>query len=235
VARGSKTPPSSSPVPTADAGRRARRSSPSAIAADELARAAGPERAPKLGQRLAEATRAFERERYPEARTLLRPLAERSATRAPAVREFYGLILYRMGKWAEAARELEAFRALTGSTEQNPVLADCERALRHWDRVDELWDELRAASPSAELVAEGRIVAAGARADRGDVAGAIRLLEAGSKSPRRLRPHDLRLLYALADLRERAGDVPAARLLFQRVAAANPDFADVGIRLRTLR
>ncbi len=50
-------------------------------------------------------------------------------------------------------------------------------------RVDELWDELRQASPSAELVVEGRIVMAGMMADRGDLPGAIRLLEQGWKLP----------------------------------------------------
>ena len=83
-----------------------------------------------------------------------------------AARELYGLTLYRQGKWRAAAKQLEAFRLLTGSTEQHPVLADCYRALGQDAKVDELWDELRAASPSAELVVEGRIVVAGMLADR---------------------------------------------------------------------
>jgi tetratricopeptide (TPR) repeat protein len=150
------------------------------------------------------------------------------------VRELYGLTLYRLGHWKLAAVELEAFRTLTGSTEQHPVLADCYRALKRYREVDELWDELRAASPSAELVAEGRIVAAGALADRGDFAGAARLLEAGLKA-KRLKPHHVRVLYVLADVVERAGDVPRARQLFRRVATADPEFADVQSRVRALR
>src|SRR5438477_4840358 len=132
-------------------------------------------RAAKAEQRLMEAARAFERERYKDAARMLRTLAE-EAPGAASVRELYGLALYRLGRWADAARELEAFRKQTGSVEQHPVLADCHRALRHWRSVDRLWAELREASPSAALVTEGRIVAAGARADQGDVAGAIRLL-----------------------------------------------------------
>ena len=38
------------------------------------------------------------------------------------------------------------------------------RAQARWADVDELWQELREASPSGELVTEGRIVAAGAQA-----------------------------------------------------------------------
>ena len=48
---------------------------------------------------------------------------------------------------------------------------------------------------------------AGSLADRGDVKGAIRLLEQGWKFPKRAKVHHLRRAYALADLYERAGDV----------------------------
>jgi len=150
------------------------------------------------------------------------------------VRELLGLTLYRMERWRQAAAELEAYRQLTGSVDQNPVLADCYRAMRRWGKVDELWEELKAASPSAELVAEGRIVAAGARADRGDLRGALALLEAANAVPRRVREHHLRLWYVLADLYDRAGDVPHARTLFQRIRTVDPDFADVADRLRSL-
>jgi len=207
---------------------------PAPEVAAELDKAVGPTSAPKLGQRLAEATKAYERERYTEARKLLKPLAERAPGSA-AVRELHGLTLYRLGNWRLAATELEAFRTLSRSTEQHPVLADCYRALRRYGAVAELWDELRTASPSAELVAEGRIVAAGALADRGDVNGAIRLLEAGMRPAKRLKPHHVRMLYVLADLVERAGDIPRARQLFRRVADAEPDFVDVQSRLRALR
>jgi hypothetical protein len=42
------------------------------------------------------------------------------------------------------------------------------------------------------------------------------------------------MAYALADLYERAGDVPQARELFSRVAASEPDFVDVQERLHAL-
>ncbi|MGQ0617487.1 MAG: tetratricopeptide repeat protein [Acidimicrobiia bacterium] len=232
---GAATGPRPASTTAPDKGATRSRRLPAAIAAveDELGRAAGAGPALKLGQRLAEATRAYERDRFPEARTLLGPVAKR-APGVPAVRELFGLTLYRLGQYRAAARELDAFRALTGSTEQNPVLADCERALGHWDRVEELWSELKAASPGAAVVAEGRIVAAGGLADRGRIDDAIRLLEAGTRAPRRMQAHHLRLFYALADLRERAGDIPAARQLFSRVKEADPDFADTASRLRAL-
>lgn len=204
---------------------------------EQFRRAVGPARAGRFEARLKEASDAFRRERYEEARRLLRPLAEQ-APGASSVRELYGLTLYRLGRWAQAKRELEAFRSQTGSTEQHPVLADCARALGRHAEVEELWDELRAASPSAELVAEGRIVAAGSLADQGRLREAIALLEAGARPARRSRKpllHHLRMSYALADLYERAGDLPRARALFGRVAEADPDFVDVRARLHALR
>jgi tetratricopeptide (TPR) repeat protein len=199
----------------------------------ELAKAGGSRRAPRLEQRLADATRAYERDRYTDARRMLKRLAD-EAPAAPAVRELHGLTLYRMGKWADAIKELQAFASLSGSYDQHPTMADCYRALGRHAQVKALWDELRQASPSAELVAEGRIVAAGSLADRGDLAGAIRLLERGRPDVRRPRPHHLRLWYALGDLYERAGDVPKARELFQRVLREDRSFFDVAERAQGL-
>ena len=95
------------------------------------------------------------------------------------------------------------------------MLADCYRALGRHAKVAELWEELRAASPSAALVAEGRIVAAGSLADQGRLEDAIRLLSAAKMPTKRPKEHHLRVTYALADLlragRRRAARPPALR------------------------
>lgn len=199
----------------------------------ELHSAVGARRGARLEQSLMEASKAFERERYGDALRILRPLVD-EAPDVPAVRELIGLSLYRQEKWAEAIRHLSRFTELTGSVEQNPVLADCHRALRHYTLVEELWEELAASSPSADLVVEGRIVMAGALGDQGKLQEAIRLLERGPLSAKRPKAHHVRLWYALADLYERAGDVPRARDLFQRVRAADPQLGDVSGRLSLL-
>jgi tetratricopeptide (TPR) repeat protein len=195
---------------------------------EELAGAAGDAQAPKLGQRLAEASHAFDRERYAEARRMVRPLAE-LAPASPAVRELHGLTLYRLGRWSQAIGELDAYRQLTGSSDQNAVLMDC-----HYREVEALWDELRQASPGADAVAEGRIVMAGALADQGDFSAAIRLLDR-SRTVRKPQERHLRQWYALADLLDRAGDIPRARDLFGRVAGVDPDAFDTRARLLALR
>ncbi|HKN40633.1 MAG TPA: hypothetical protein VJ622_05370 [Acidimicrobiia bacterium] len=206
------------------------------------AAAAGPPAAQRPrpvrdGGRLQEAiirgARALDRGYEREALRILRPYREPHPDSAN-LRELLGLTYYRLGRWSLAQKELEAFVALTGSTEQHPVLMDCARALGRFQRVQTLWEELRAASPAAEVVTEGRIVAAGALADRGLLDEAIKVLERAPANPRRILPHHLRLWYALADLQERAGDLPAARALFRKVSAQDPAFVDVAERLAAL-
>jgi tetratricopeptide (TPR) repeat protein len=153
---------------------------------------------------------------------------------APSVRELLGLAQYRLGNYRSAAKELEAFVELTGSVAQHPVLMDCYRAQHRWGKVEQLWEELATASPSAQLVTEGRIVAAGALADQGRVTDAVAMLTRKANAVKRPREHHLRLWYALADLQERVGDHGQARALFDRVAAHDPEFADVADRRRGL-
>jgi tetratricopeptide (TPR) repeat protein len=214
--------------------REARHDQLSETAGDELRTALGTAKGDRAEKRMREAGEAFRRGRFEEARRILRPIAE-TAPRVAPLRELYGLTLYRLGRWKQAALELEAFRTQTASTDQHPVLADCYRALGRYDDVEALWDELRAASPSSELVAEGRIVAAGALADQGRLDEALALLAPAVKATRKAKPHHLRIAYALADLYERAGDLPRARELFERVAGVDPEFVDVQSRIDSLR
>lgn len=198
----------------------------------ELARAVGPAKAERLTRRVSEGARAFANDQLDDARQILTPIATAAPTSA-SVRELLGLTLYSLGRWRAAAKELEAFRELTATPDQHPVLADCYRALgRHHD-AEALWEELREASPGAELVAEGRIVAAGSLADRGRLSDAIRLLEAAPRG-KRAREHHLRTAYALADLRERAGDVARSRELFAWIVGVDGDFGDARARLSSL-
>jgi tetratricopeptide (TPR) repeat protein len=222
VARGEKPTPRDRP----------RRTAPADVATD-IGATVPRGQAAKVEQRLMEAAKAFERERYKEADRMLKQLVDQ-APAVPAVRELYGLTLYRLGRWKAATTQLEDFRHLTGSVEQHPVLADSYRALGRHAKADRLWDELRTADARGELVTEGRIVAAGSLADRGDIAAAIRLLEKGPVQVKRPKPHHLRLWYALADLYERAGDTPKARELFGRIVANEPDFGDAAERLAAL-
>jgi tetratricopeptide (TPR) repeat protein len=214
-----------------DGRRRRRRRAPGDVESEILA--LGGRRGRFLLDRLMEAADAYAHDRDAEALRLLRPVRD-EVPDAPAVRELAGLVQYRLGHYRAAAKELEAFVGLTDSVEQHPVLMDCARAQKRWRRVQELWEELAAASPDPELVTEGRIVAAGALADRGRLTDAIAMLTRKADAVKRPRPDELRLWYALADLEERAGNLPRARALFDKVRSHDAGFADVAERLAAL-
>ncbi len=198
-----------------------------------LKRLVGADRVKSLTRRLNEAGRAYEAERFADARSSLRPVVK-EAPSLPDGRELMGLSLYRLERWKEAIDQLEIYRELTDSTDQHPVLADCYRALGKLHEVEFLWQELGDASPSSEIVTEGRIVLSGAYADQGDVAKAIRTLESGWKAPKRPGEQHLRRAYALADLYDRAGKTARARELFKWISGHDPHFADVKTRVKQL-
>ena len=205
----------------------------------------GEKKGVRLWNQLREAGTLFGSERYLDAEKLLVPITQQAPEVAEA-RELYGLVLYRLGHWRKAIRELEAFRGLAGdSIEQHPVLCDCYRALGRLAKVEELWEELRQASPapSPDIAAEGRIVYAGALADQGKFAEAIALLEsnwlplgkaAKGKSVQCSPEASLRLVYMLGDLHDRVGDTPQATALFRWITDRDPDFVDAADRLREL-
>jgi hypothetical protein len=199
----------------------------------QLTEAVGDRRAQRLVERLASASQALERERYDEARRLVTPLL-REAPGVAAVHEVAGLANYRLGRWKQAVVELEAATALRPSVELLPVLADGYRALRRWSDVERVWDDVKAASPPHEVMAEARIVVAGAHADRGDIKGAIAVMQPATKPPKRVRDHHLRQWYVLGDLHDRAGDTVGAARWFRTVAQHDADFVDVAERLRSL-
>ncbi|MGZ5339764.1 MAG: hypothetical protein ACXWEE_09220, partial [Thermoleophilaceae bacterium] len=154
-----------------------RRSAPTRldpVVQSEIAEQAGLRSAEAL-QRLSSASEALDRERFDEARRLVAPLI-RQFPDVAAVHELAGLASYRSGRWSQAVEALETARSLNSSVALLPVLADCYRALRRWDQVEAIWQEVRAASPAHEVATEARIVVAGSLADRGDLKAAIKLL-----------------------------------------------------------
>ena len=185
-------------------------------------------------ERLARALHAFEAHRYSEARKLIMPLLSQVVGLA-IVHEVAGLSMYRLGRWQDAADQLEIARGIKPAEVVNhPVLADCYRALRRYEKVTELWESMKLLSPPAALLAEGRIVAAGALADQGELQSAVRMMTHGTSDPHKVQEHHLREWYVLADLYDRAGDVASARRLFLKIQNSDAKFADVADRLNTL-
>lgn len=201
-----------------------------------MAAAVGRKRAQTLSDRMAAAARAYSRDRYQEAVRITKAIVDEVPESAGA-RELHGLVCYRLGRWKQAIDHLTAARTLSGGDpSQLPVLMDCHRAMGQHRRVAALWEELRSSSPDADVVAEGRLVLAADMADRGLLEDAIALLGTAGAGRNLRHPAErhLRQWYVLADLSERAGDLPRARLLFARVVAVDPELADAQTRLQAL-
>jgi len=200
---------------------------------EEVQREATSATSARYMERLAAATEALERDRYRDALRMVSSVLK-NLPNVGAAHEVAGISYYRLGEWRRAIAELEQARALHPTPEQLPILADCFRALRRYREVDEMWREIRESSPAPAVMAEGRIVAAGALADQGDLAGALKLLLRVADAPKKIRDYHLKQWYVIADLYDRSGDIPRARNFFKRIAAVDSQYADVHDRLATL-
>ena len=157
--------------------------------------------------------------------------AKQRASRSAVVREALGIALYLDGRYREAGRELAAYRRMSGRQDQNHLLADCARANGQPEKAEDLVDEMITAEVAVDRVAEGLLVVAGARADRGDPEAALAALHRIDLEPRVVEPYHLRLWYLAADLEEQRGDHDAAEGYLQAIATVDPAFLDVSERL----
>ena len=200
---------------------------------EEVERESDARTSARYMERLASATEALDRERFGDALRMVQPVLK-NLPNVGSAHEVAGIALYRLGQWRKAASELEQARTLRPAPEQLPVLADCYRALGKYRAVEEIWLEIRESSPAQSVMAEGRIVMAGALADQGNFAAAIQLLIRVADAPKKIREFHLKQWYVLADLYDRSGDVVRARNFFKRVAAIDPRYSDVGDRISHL-
>jgi pentatricopeptide repeat protein len=201
--------------------------------AREVKRAVGDRRFTYVSQQVSRALVAYDAERYKEALDVLRPVLE-DLWLITEVRVLAGRLEYRSQHWKAAAEHLEFSRGSDRTDMTNiPVLIDCYRALKRYELVDELWNEMKEHSPHPAVMAEGRVSAAMSYADRGDVQAAIRIMTHGGE-PRQVQPHHLMEWYVLGDLHDRAGDQVTAKKYFVRVAKHDATYFDVEARLASL-
>lgn len=158
--------------------------------------------------------------------------AKEQAQRSGRVRELAGLALYRGGSYRDAVRELLTYRRFSGRLDQNHVIADCYRALGRPDRALEICHEVTPDRVTPEVWAEVLIVAASILADQGDLEKALAQTDRAERTPPRVETYHLRLWYVRADLLEKTGRRKEAKTLWERISALDPNFFDVGERLR---
>jgi tetratricopeptide (TPR) repeat protein len=154
------------------------------------------------------------------------------ASRIAVVREAVGVAAYHAGDYAEASRELRAYRRMSGDESYRAVLADCERAQGRPDVALRLVREALAEHPDRAETVELQLVEAGVRQDLDEVPAARLVLEAalgGRPAPAGVDLTDdstRRLASAYADLLTATHD-PSAAAWRDAVAAAAPEEDDV--------
>ena len=164
--------------------------------------------------------------------------ASRRGGRLAAVREAVGLTAYAAGHYGEALREFRTYRRISGSNVHLPVMADCERGLGRPDRALDVVRSEEAQDLDAPGKAELAIVAAGARADLGQLDAAVAELEIPQLDINRAFSYSPRLFRAYADALAAVGrTAESEKWQKQAVVAENalglgvdeePDIIDLG-------
>lgn len=100
------------------------------------------------------------------------------AGRVAVVREALGIAAYYVEQYDEAVRELRTHRRISGSNDNIALIADAERGRGKPEKALELLKNSEELDLENETRTELVIVAAGAKSDLDDIAGARRLIEA---------------------------------------------------------
>ncbi|CAM2736240.1 hypothetical protein BST27_13310 [Mycobacterium intermedium] len=149
--------------------------------------------------------------------------ARARSSRIAAIREAVGIAAYHCGDWSQALAELRAARRMGSKSSLLALIADCERGLGRPERAIELARGAEAAELSGDDADELRIVAAGARADLGQLEQALTVLSTPQLDPARTGSTAARLFYAYAETLLALGRDDEALQWFLRSAAADTE------------
>jgi tetratricopeptide (TPR) repeat protein len=145
--------------------------------------------------------------------------------RIAAVREAVGIAAYQCGDWAQALSEFRAARRMGSKSQLLPLIADCERGVGRPERAIELARSPEAAELTGDDADELRMVAAGARADLGQLEQALVVLSTPQPDPSRTGSTAARLFYAYAEILLALDRGDEALQWFIHAAAADIDGA----------
>ena len=159
----------------------------------------------------------------PEAALRHARAARARASRIAAIREAVGIAAYHSGDWGQALSELRAARRMGSKSALLALIADCERGLGRPERAIDLARGPEAAQLSGDDADELRIVAAGARADLGQLEQALAILSTPQLDPNRTGSTAARLFYVYADTLLALGRDEEALQWFLHSAGADVD------------
>ena len=159
----------------------------------------------------------------PEAALAHAQAARTRSGRIAAIREAVGIAAYQVGDWAQALAEFRAARRMGSKSQLLPIIADCERGVGRPERAIELARSPEAAQLTGDDADEMRIVAAGARADLGQLEQALAVLASPAPDPARTGSTAARLCYAYAETLLALDRNDDALQWFLRAAAADVD------------
>jgi tetratricopeptide (TPR) repeat protein len=159
----------------------------------------------------------------PEAALSHARAARARSSRIAVIREAVGIAAYQCGDWSQALAELRAARRMGSKSSLLALIADCERGLGRPERAIELARGPEAAELSGDDADELRIVAAGARADLGQLEQALTVLSTPQLDASRNGSTAARLFYAYADTLLALGRDDEALQWFLRSAAADDE------------
>jgi tetratricopeptide (TPR) repeat protein len=201
---------------------------------DEVRRATRPAAQHDVMARLARAIELLERGDAGAATTEAEK-ARALSPRSSSVREVLGLALYGQGRFADALKELKAYRRISGRNDQNHVIADSLRGVGKPRDAIPLADEaLRDRAVANEVKAEVVIVAASALADERRYAEALAFLGRAKTRSDVAEPYTLRLWYVKGDILARAGRRGEAAAEFRKIVRHDASAFDAAERLSQL-
>jgi tetratricopeptide (TPR) repeat protein len=157
--------------------------------------------------------------------------AKHLAPRSAIVREALAIALYRSGDLRAALSELQSYRRISGSDDQNHLLADCLRAEgRDLERAIEVGNALAEGSEhDVERRVEAAIVVAAVHLDLGRPARAANVIAPfldGPLADEVPRTSTVRLLWVAADIAEADGSPPKALRAIERLLSLDPEYPD---------
>jgi hypothetical protein len=162
-----------------------------------------PENAEMVARHLAMVSLLIEQD--PELAHRHAKAASKRAGRIAVVRETVGITAYTVGEYALALRELLAFRRISGSNDQLPIMVDSERGLERPDRALELGRDVDRKSLSPMVRTNLAIAMSGAQLDLGNNELALSELEIPELNPAKVFEYSPPLFRAYADTLELLG------------------------------